>query len=243
MSRQTSVLEAKNLTKIYRRGSEEILALDDVSLVVRPGEFLSFVGPSGSGKTTLINILGCLDNASSGRLKVSGRTIFDGRKGLSESELTRIRRQVFGYIFQKFYLVPTLTVEENVLLPFAFFKKPGSPAGVLGLLESLGLEKRTRHRPAELSGGEMQRVAIARALVNKPEILLADEPTGNLDSKRSEEIGHVLKSLNRKEGLTILLVTHNPVLARMAQRTITLRDGRISSCGKVRSLSPRPVAK
>jgi len=229
MSRQTSVLEAQNLTKIYRRGSEEILALDNVSLVVRPGEFLSFVGPSGSGKTTLINILGGLDNATSGRLKVGGRMIFDGRKGLSESELTRIRRQVFGYIFQKFYLVPTLTVEENVLLPFAFFKKPGSPAGALGLLKSLGLEKRTRHRPAELSGGEMQRVAIARALINKPEILLADEPTGNLDSKRSEEIGHVLKNLNQKEGLTILLVTHNPVLARMAQRTITLRDGRISS--------------
>jgi len=229
MPRQTTVLKAQNLTKVYKRGSEEVLALDDVSLTVRRGEFLSFVGPSGSGKTTLINILGCLDNASSGRLQVGGRTIFDGRKGLSESELTRIRRRVFGYIFQKFYLIPTLTVEENVLLPFAFFRKPGSPPGVFDLLKSLGLEKRTRHRPVELSGGEMQRVAIARALVNNPEILLADEPTGNLDSKRSEEIGQVLKSLNRKEGLTILLVTHNPALARLAQRTITLRDGRILS--------------
>jgi len=229
MPPQTTVLEAQNLTKIYRRGSEQILALDDVSLTVRRGEFISFVGPSGSGKTTLINILGCLDNATAGRLQVGGRAIFDGRKGLSESELTRIRRQVFGYIFQKFYLVPTLTVEENVLLPFAFFKKPGSPSSIMSLLKSLGLEKRTGHRPAELSGGEMQRVAIARALVNKPEILLADEPTGNLDSKRSEEIGQVLKRLNRQEGLTILLVTHNPALARLAQRTITLRDGRMFS--------------
>jgi ABC-type lipoprotein export system ATPase subunit len=229
MNLQAVALEAQNLKKIYRRGSEEIVAVDDVSLTVGQGEFLSFVGPSGSGKTTLINILGCLDNATSGRLRVCGRPVFDGQKGLSETALTRIRRQVFGYIFQKFYLVPTLTVMENVLLPFAFFRKPEAPADPLDILRFLGLEKRTRHRPAELSGGEMQRVAIARALINKPEILLADEPTGNLDSKRSEEIGQVLKMLNQKEGLTILLVTHNPTLARVAQRTITLRDGRISS--------------
>jgi ABC-type lipoprotein export system ATPase subunit len=229
MNRQAVALEAQNLKKIYRRGSEEIVAVDDISLTVHRGEFLSFVGPSGSGKTTLINILGCLDNATSGSLRVCGRPVFDGQKGLSETALTRIRRQVFGYIFQKFYLVPTLTVMENVLLPFAFFKKPEAPADPLDILKFLGLEKRTRHRPAELSGGEMQRVAIARALINKPEILLADEPTGNLDTKRSEEIGQVLKMLNKKEGLTILLVTHNPTLARVARRTITLRDGRISS--------------
>jgi len=221
-------LEAQHLKKIYHRGSENILAVDDVSLTVGKGEFVSFIGPSGSGKTTLINILGCLDNATAGSLKIGGETVFAETCSLSESELTRIRRRVFGYIFQKFYLVPTLTVYENVLLPFAFFRKPEAKADPMEILTFLGLEKRTDHRPSELSGGEMQRVAIARALVNKPEILLADEPTGNLDTKRSEEIGMILKSLNQKEGLTVLLVTHNPALAKIAERTIALRDGRIS---------------
>jgi len=220
-------LEASNLRKVYHRGSEDIVAVDDISLTVRKGEFVSFIGPSGSGKTTLINILGCLDNPTSGRLTIGGREVFANSKGLSESELTRIRRQVFGYIFQKFYLVPTLTVYENVVLPFAFFEKPGATADPMEPLRFLGLDKRTTHRPSELSGGEMQRVAIARALINRPEILLADEPTGNLDTKRSGEIGQILTSLNEKEGLTILLVTHNPALARIAQRTIELRDGKI----------------
>jgi putative ABC transport system ATP-binding protein len=220
-------LEAKNLTKIYKRGAEEILAVDDISLVIRKGEFVSFIGPSGSGKTTLINILGCLDNATSGSLAIGGRDIFSAGHSLSESQLTKIRRVVFGYIFQKFYLVPTLNVMENVLLPFAFFQKAEAQADPMEILRFLGLDKRVNHRPSELSGGEMQRVAIARALINKPEILLADEPTGNLDTKRSGEIGEVLKTLNEKEGLTVLLVTHNPALARIAQRTITLRDGKI----------------
>jgi ABC-type lipoprotein export system ATPase subunit len=229
MARNEIALEAQHLKKIYQRGSEDIVAIDDVSLTVHQGEFISFVGPSGSGKTTLINILGCLDNASSGSLKIAGQPIFTDQKSLSESDLTKIRRRVFGYIFQKFYLVPTLTVYENVLLPFAFFRKPEAMADPIEILKFLGLEKRTQHRPSELSGGEMQRVAIARALVNKPEILLADEPTGNLDSKRSEEIGEVLKTLNQKEGLTVLLVTHNSALAKIAGRTISLRDGRIAA--------------
>jgi len=228
MTLDNIALEAHHLKKIYKRGAEEILAIDDVSLMVQKGEFMSFIGPSGSGKTTLINILGCLDNASSGSLKIGGRTVFADNQGLSESELTRIRRRVFGYIFQKFYLVPTLNVYENVLLPFAFFQKPEANADPMEILKFLGLDKRIHHRPSELSGGEMQRVAIARALVNKPEILLADEPTGNLDTKRSEEIGEVLKTLNEKEGLTVLLVTHNPMLAKFAGRTITLRDGKIA---------------
>jgi len=221
-------LEAHHLKKVYKRGAEEILAIDDVSLTIQKGEFMSFIGPSGSGKTTLINILGCLDNATSGSLKIGGRTVFADNQGLSESELTKIRRRVFGYIFQKFYLIPTLNVYENVLLPFAFFQKPEANADPMEILKFLGLDKRIHHRPSELSGGEMQRVAIARALVNKPEILLADEPTGNLDTKRSEEIGEVLKTLNEKEGLTVLLVTHNPMLAKFAGRTITLRDGKIA---------------
>ncbi len=220
-------LQAQSLRKVYHRGAEDIVAVDDISLSVAKGEFVSFIGPSGSGKTTLINLLGCLDNPTSGTLTLSGETVFSASKGLSESDLTRIRRRVFGYIFQKFYLVPTLTVMENVLLPFAFYKKPNIVADPLDVLRSLGMEKRFDHRPGELSGGEMQRVAIARALINKPEILLADEPTGNLDSKRSEEIGRILKTLNERDGLTILLVTHNPALARIAHRTIALKDGRV----------------
>ena len=228
MTLDNIALEAHHLKKVYKRGAEEILAIDDVSLTIQKGEFMSFIGPSGSGKTTLINILGCLDNATSGSLKIGGRTVFADNQGLSESELTKIRRRVFGYIFQKFYLIPTLNVYENVLLPFAFFQKPEANADPMEILKFLGLDKRIHHRPSELSGGEMQRVAIARALVNKPEILLADEPTGNLDTKRSEEIGEVLKTLNEKEGLTVLLVTHNPMLAKFAGRTITLRDGKIA---------------
>jgi len=220
-------LEAKDLRKLYKRGGEEIPAVDGVSLAVKKGEFISIIGPSGSGKTTLINLLGCLDNATSGSLKVGGETVFSESKCLSESDLTRIRRRVFGYIFQKFYLVPTLTVLENVILPFAFFKKAGARTNPMEILRFLGLDRRIHHRPSELSGGEMQRVAIARSLVNKPEILLADEPTGNLDTKRSIEIGGILKSLNERDGLTVLLVTHNPALAGIAGRTIELRDGRI----------------
>jgi len=229
-------LEATGITKIYKRGSEDIPALDEISLKVRWGEFVSFVGPSGSGKTTLINILGCLDNATAGSLTLCGKTIFTEHRKLSEAELTRIRRSVFGYIFQKFYLLPTLTVLENVVLPFTFFRKENAAKNPLEVLRSLGLEKRVNHLPGQLSGGEMQRVAIARALINSPDILLADEPTGNLDSKRSQEIGEVLKRLNEKEGLTVLLVTHNLALAKLADRTIELRDGRIQD-----GASPEPL--
>jgi ABC-type lipoprotein export system ATPase subunit len=235
MSRTEWALEAAGITKIYKRGSEDIRALDGISLRIGRGEFVSFVGPSGSGKTTLINILGCLDNATSGSLMLCGKTIFTERQKLSEAELTRIRRSVFGYIFQKFYLLPTLTVYENVVLPFTFFKKEGAAKDPLEILRSLGLGKRTGHLPGQLSGGEMQRVAIARALVNSPDILLADEPTGNLDTSRSQEIGEVLRRLNEKEGLTVLLVTHNPALARLAGRTVELRDGRVQNAAAGRS--------
>ncbi len=220
-------MQAENLKRLYRRGTEEVAAVNDVSLTVEKGSFLSIVGPSGSGKTTLINVLGCLDNPTSGRLSLGGRTVFENGRGLTEAKLTRVRREVFGYIFQKFYLVSTLTVLENVILPFTFFKKGGAEEDVGRVLELLGIDKRADHLPGQLSGGEMQRVAIARALVNKPEILLADEPTGNLDTARSEEIGGILKDLNAREGLTIILVTHNPRLAALADRTIELRDGRI----------------
>jgi len=220
---------AENLKRIYRRGPEEIAAVDDVSLRITKGSFTSIVGPSGSGKTTLVNVLGCLDNPSSGRLTLGDRVVFENCKGLSEAKLTLIRRDVFGYIFQKFFLVPTLTVIENVILPFTFYKKRGADENVGRLLKALGLDKRVDHLPGQLSGGEMQRVAIARALVNKPDILLADEPTGNLDTARSEEIGWILQELNTRDGLTIVLVTHNLRLAALAQNTIELRDGKISA--------------
>ena len=220
-------IQAEELRRIYRRGAEEIAAVDGVSLAIEKGSFTSVIGPSGSGKTTLINILGCLDNPTSGRLLLEGRPVFENGKGLSEARLTCIRREVFGYIFQKFYLVDTLTVLENVILPFTFYRKPGTSENVGEVLRLLGIDHRRNHLPGQLSGGEMQRVAIARALVNKPQILLADEPTGNLDSKRSEEIGSLLADLNARTGLTVVLVTHNPALARMAQRTVELRDGRI----------------
>lgn len=219
-------LDVQDLTRVYRRGSEEIRALDGVSLQIKHGEFVAFMGPSGSGKTTLVNLLGCLDNPSSGKLALAGRNIFGNGKPLGERQLTKIRREIFGYIFQNFYLIPTLTVRENVALPLAFYRKPGVEGEVERLLGMLGMAHRMNHLPAQISGGEMQRVAIARALVNRPEILLADEPTGNLDTKRSGEIGEVLQDLNKNAGLTIIMVTHNPGLGRLAGRLIEMRDGR-----------------
>lgn len=224
------VIRAEDIVKNYHRGSEEVRAVQHVSVEIKKGEFVSFVGPSGSGKTTLVNILGCLDNPTSGKITVGGEELFDGEKlPLSESKLTAIRRKYFGYIFQSFYLIPTLTVLENTLLPFTFYKKELVSGDVMGILRRLGLEHRIDHLPGQLSGGEMQRVAVARALVNKPQILLADEPTGNLDMKRSEEIGNLLKTLNQEDGITIIMVTHNPQLAALADRQVSLRDGILQS--------------
>lgn len=225
MTESATMLEARGLTRVYRRGSEEIRAVDEVSLSIRRGEFVAFVGPSGSGKTTLVNLLGCLDNPTAGELTLAGRHIFGSGKTLGERDLTRVRREVFGYIFQNFYLIPTLTVRENVALPLAFYRKPGSDGDIEGLLRMLGMEHRMDHLPGQISGGEMQRVAIARALVNRPEILLADEPTGNLDTKRSVEIGEILQDLNLRTGLTIVMVSHNPDLARLGGRLVEMRDG------------------
>jgi putative ABC transport system ATP-binding protein len=222
------LISTRDLSKVYDRGAEKIVAVDNVSLDIREGEFVSFIGPSGSGKTTLLHLLGCLDNPTSGDLSIAGREIVKAGKSLPESKLTSLRRDVFGYIFQKFYLIPTLTVRENILLPFAFHRKAGLGVTAKELAEKLGLSKRLTHLPRELSGGEMQRVAIARAMINKPRILLADEPTGNLDSKRSNEIADILFDLNHNEGITIILVTHNPQLAAKAGRIIELNDGKIS---------------
>lgn len=227
MNRDGISIEAKNLTKVYTRGNEEITSVNDVSFRIDKGDFISIIGPSGSGKTTLINLLGFLDNPTSGEIELEGREIFGNAKGLSERELTKIRRETYGYIFQNFYLIPTLTVMENVMLPFTFYQKSGTEHEVAKLLTLLELEHRQDHLPGQISGGEMQRVAIARAMVNRPEILLADEPTGNLDTKRSAEIVHVLQDLNKDVGLTVIMVTHNQELARYADRVFEMKDGQI----------------
>jgi putative ABC transport system ATP-binding protein len=228
MSEKIVSIEAVHLTKIYSRGIEEVRSVNDVSFQIRKGDFVSMIGPSGSGKTTLVNLLGCLDNPTAGELYLEGRPIFGSGKRLSERELTRIRRETFGYIFQSFYLIPTLTVMENVILPLTFYRKPDTDHEAEKLLALLGIDHRKDHLPDQISGGEMQRVAIARAMVNKPEILLADEPTGNLDTKRSEEIVRVLRELNRTVGLTVVMVTHNQELARHADRMFEMKDGRVS---------------
>jgi putative ABC transport system ATP-binding protein len=232
MSGNAVSMEAINLTKVYHRGSEEIAAVRDVSLSINKGEFVSFTGPSGSGKTTLVHLLGCLDNPTSGELSLGGRAIFGGNgRQLPERRLTEVRREIFGYIFQNFYLIPTLTVMENVLLPLTFYRKPGAGKDAMELLKLLGIDHRKDHLPGRISGGEMQRVAIARSLVNSPEILLADEPTGNLDTKRSVEIVQILKDLSREAGLTVIMVSHNLELARQADRQFEMRDGGISEQG------------
>jgi putative ABC transport system ATP-binding protein len=235
MSQNETSIETKNLTKIYHRGIEEITSVNNVSFSIDKGDFVSIIGPSGSGKTTLINLLGCLDNPTAGELYLRGREIFGGSKNLSERELTKIRRETFGYIFQSFYLIPTLTVRENVMLPLTFFRKPGVEHETDRLLSLLGIEHRKDHLPGQISGGEMQRVAIARAMVNMPDILLADEPTGNLDTKRSLEIVQVLQELNRNVGLTVIMVTHNPELALYANRTLEMKDGQMRQIETARS--------
>ena len=216
------VLSALNLTKTYRRGSEEVRALDNASFEIARGEFVAITGPSGAGKTTLLNIIGCMDAPTSGTLKISGGEV----QHLSEGERTRLRREQIGFVFQHFGLIPTLTVAENVALP-AMFAHRGLRR-VDHLLEQVGLVHRRSHRPHELSGGEMQRVAIARALMNEPKLILADEPTGNLDAATGDSIIALFDALNR-EGLTIVVVTHNPAMAKAAGRQIALRDGRIVS--------------
>jgi len=221
-----SLISTVDLKKIYVRGSEQIHAVDGITLDIKQGDYIAFVGPSGSGKTTLLHLLGCLDNPSEGELIVNGTTIFNERFRMNERKLTMLRRELFGYVFQKFYLIPTLSVKENILLPFAFYRKENAEQSAERLAEMLGLSHRLNHLPGELSGGEMQRVAVARALVNKPKILLADEPTGNLDSRNSEEISKIFRKLNKDEGLTIILVTHNRLLAESAGRQIELRDGK-----------------
>jgi ABC-type lipoprotein export system ATPase subunit len=223
-------IEANELTRIYERGSEKIRALDGVNFTIDKGDAVAVVGESGSGKTTLVNIVGCLDNPTSGELSLDGRRIFAEGIELPEKELTAIRRETFGYVFQKFFLIPTLSVRENILLPGVFQPELDVTETELdGIMDMLGISKQKDHLPGQLSGGEMQRVALARALVTKPGVLIADEPTGNLDSRRSNEIKDLLFGLNRDKGITIILVTHNLDLAKIGNRMIELKDGKIRS--------------
>lgn len=211
----------RSVSKTYRRGSEEIHALQDVSLAIEPGQLVAIVGPSGSGKSTLLNLLGCVDTPTSGELRIADRPT----SSLSDRELARLRQSFIGFVFQQFFLMPTLTAEENVLMPTLFSRKRRD---ALPLLKLVGLASRARHRPGQLSGGEMQRVAIARALVNEPRLLLADEPTGNLDTERATEIFDVLRQIARS-GTAVVIVTHNEDLAKSADRVVRLRDGRVMS--------------
>jgi len=214
------MIELKNIEKTYRRGVENVRALRGVDLTIEAGEMMAIVGPSGAGKTTLLHILGCLDQPT------KGEVIFDrvNTACMPESQLVKIRREKIGFVFQQFYLIPGLSVFDNIALPLLFSKKPAERSKIEKLAEMVGLEHRLNHAPAELSGGEMQRTAIARGLVNDPAVLLADEPTGNLDTKNSEKIYAILRRLS-DEGLTTIMITHNPELAGRAERTVKIKDG------------------
>jgi putative ABC transport system ATP-binding protein len=214
------MIELRAVEKVYRRGAEELHALRGIELNIGKGEFLSIVGPSGSGKSSLLHILGCLDRPTKGTVKFDDLNV----EHMSETGLDEIRRKKIGFVFQQFYLMPGLSVFDNVALPKVFSKENIDTEKITSLIETVGLHNRMKHFPNQLSGGEMQRVAIARALANNPEIVLADEPTGNLDTANSEKIFELLRSLHLT-GYTIVMVTHNNDLACRADRTILLKDG------------------
>ena len=239
-----TVIELEHITKIYQAGEVEVHALRQVSLRIESGEFVALMGSSGSGKSTLMNILGCLDHPTSGRYRLHGVDVAD----LDTMELADIRNQKLGFVFQNFNLFARTTAVENVELPLLYRHRERLPARqqramALQALELVGLADRAHHHPNQLSGGQQQRVAIARALVNEPQLVLADEPTGNLDSHTSDELLAVFQSLNRR-GITIVLVTHEPDVARYARRKVIVRDGRITSDEDVtaRKFHVRPKA-
>ena len=219
-------MAVRDLVKVYSRGSRDVIALDGVSFTVEEGESLAIMGPSGSGKSTLMGLLGCLERPSRGEYRLDGTLVSD----LDDHALSRIRNRRVGFVFQSFHLIPQLSVLENVETPllYAGVDELAGRARALRALERVGLLGRAEHRPSELSGGEAQRAAIARAIVTEPRILLADEPTGNLDSATGEEVAGLIEALHR-DGRTVILVTHNEALGQRAERVIRLRDGRIES--------------
>jgi len=220
------LVELRNVSKIYHLGGEEIRALDDVSLDIEAGEFISIIGPSGSGKSTLMHILGCLDSPTKGTIKLDGTLIQDAAPG----QLARIRNAKIGFVFQFFNLLPKLNVTQNVELPMIYSgaSKRERQERAMTALKLVGMENRAKHRPMQLSGGQQQRAAIARALVNDPRIIFADEPTGNLDSNTGEAILQLFCQLSQ-EGRTIALVTHDPEIAARTPRKIEIRDGKVTA--------------
>lgn len=219
------MIDIKDLCKVYMVGDEKVRALDHATLHIYPKEFVSIIGPSGSGKSTLMNIIGCLDVADAGSYHLDGLPI----ESYSENQLAKIRNEKIGFVFQSFNLIPKLTAEENVELPFIYQGLPRSERAerVQEALERVGLTKRAKHLPTELSGGQQQRVAIARAIATRPKLILADEPTGALDSRTGQEIIDIFHELHA-QGNTIVLITHDPKVAKQAARSIHILDGRIS---------------
>ncbi len=218
-----NVIELKNITKVYKSGEEDTVALGGVDLTVKKGEFVAIMGPSGSGKSTLMHIIGLLDRPTTGEYRLDGKDV----SKISKKQQAHIRNQEIGFVFQQFNLLTRTSALENVLLPTIYGKVPNAEKRAKQLLEEVGLSDRIKNKTNQLSGGQIQRVAIARALIMDPAIILADEPTGNLDSKRSDEVMRLLQKINKK-GATIVLITHEPDVAKYAQRVITLRDGKIT---------------
>jgi putative ABC transport system ATP-binding protein len=224
MSEQQEVIRVENLTKVYQMGEIEVHALRGVSFKVMAGEILAIMGPSGSGKSTLMNMIGCLDTPTAGDYYLEGELV----STLNDDQLALVRNRKIGFVFQTFNLLPRATALANVELPLRYANKNGNRRMLAQeALEAVGLGERINHQPNELSGGQQQRVAIARALVNEPAIILADEPTGNLDTKSGDEIMQLLLNLNKKKQATLLIVTHDPEAASVAERIIYIRDGKI----------------
>jgi putative ABC transport system ATP-binding protein len=219
-----NLIELQNLEKEYDLGLVKLHVLKGINLKIKKSEIVAIMGPSGSGKSTMLHMLGCLDRPTKGKVIIDGVDV----SKLSENELAKIRREKIGFIFQFFYLIPSLTALKNVELPMTFLGNiKDKEKKAKELLKMVGLEERMYHRPNQISGGESQRVAIARALANDPQIILADEPTGNLDSKSGKEVMEILTKLNKERDVTLILVTHDPLIARHAERIINLKDGMI----------------
>ena len=217
-------IEAKELSKVYGQGESRVTALDRASLTIAPGDFISIMGPSGSGKSTLLHLLSGLDRPTGGRLTYDGKDIY----GLSDRELSAFRRRRIGFIFQQFRLLPVLTARENLILPLLLDKKQPDEAYVQELAGLLGIENRLTHLPHELSGGQQQRVAIARALIARPDVIFADEPTGNLDSRSGGEVMELLKTVGKELGKALVVITHDSRIAAMAERRLSIVDGVLS---------------